>query len=85
MEPTINGGMVSLQMVLFNYFTFFAKLHQTKKLGPVLTIILACEEAKHLVHMMNKQVAALLYYFLKDAALFERSSWYSFVKLAMQC
>jgi hypothetical protein len=92
-EPMSNGSMVSLKMVLFNYFKMengfyvFAKLHQTKALGPVLVIIPACEEAKRLVHMMNKQVAAFLYYFLKDAALHERflmALWHSFVKLAMQ-
>jgi hypothetical protein len=77
-EPTINGGVVSLKMGLFNYFkmkdkfSVFAKPHQREVLGPVLAIIPACKEAKHLVHMINKQVAAFLYYFLKDAALPER-------------
>jgi len=39
-------------------------------LGPVLAIIPAyTEEAKTMVYMINGQVAAFLYYFLKDAAL----------------
>ena len=69
-SPTTNGEIVSLRMVLFNYFkmadkfSVFAELHQTEQLGPVLAIIPACEEAERLVHMMNKQVAAFLYYFL---------------------
>ncbi len=67
--PMIDGGMVSLQMVLFNYFkkedkfSVFAELHQPKELGPVLAIVPACKEAKRLVHMMNKQVAAFLFLF----------------------
>jgi hypothetical protein len=66
---------VSLRMVLFTYFkmadTFsvFAELHQTEEMGPVLAIIPACEEAERLVQMMNKQVAAFLFYFLRDADL----------------
>ncbi len=74
-SPTANGDAVSLRMVLFNYFKMedrffvFAELHQTKELGPVLAIIPACKEAERLVHMMNKQVAAFLYYFLRDASL----------------
>ncbi len=77
-EPPSNGGMVSLRMVLFNYFkmedkvSVFAKLHQTKELGPVLAIIPTCKEAEPVVHMMNKQVSAFLYYFLKDATLPKR-------------
>ena len=69
------GGVVSLKMVLLNYlkmkdmFSLFVELHQTKELGPVLAIIPACTKAETMVHMMNKQVAAFLYYFLKDAAL----------------
>ena len=69
------GGVVSLKMVLLNYLkmedmvSLFAELHQTEELGPVLTIIPAFTEAQTMVHMMNKQVAAFLYYFLKDAAL----------------
>jgi hypothetical protein len=65
-------------MVLFNFFkiekTFsvFAELHQPKEVGPVLAIIPACKEAERLVHMMNKEVAAFLYYFLKDTALPEK-------------
>ena len=65
---------VSLRMFLFKYFkmedTFsvFAELHQTEEMGPVLAIIPACEEAECLVQMMNKQVAAFLFYFLKDAS-----------------
>jgi hypothetical protein len=72
---TANGDAVSLRMVLFNYFkmedrfSIFAELHQTKELGSVLAIIPACKEAEHLVHMMNKQVAAFLYYFLRDTSL----------------
>jgi hypothetical protein len=74
-SPMIDGGVVSLQMVLFNYFkmedkfSVLAELHQPKELGPVLAIIPTCKEAKRLVDMMNKQVAAFLFYFLKDAAL----------------
>ncbi len=77
-KPTINGGVVSLRMVLFNHFkmeeifSVFAKLHQTKELGPVLAIIPACKEAKCLIHMMNKQIAAFLYYFLKNVAFPKR-------------
>ncbi len=89
-EPTSYGGVVSLQMVLFNYFrmedefSVFADLHQTKELVPVLTIILACKEVKRLIHMMNKQVAGFLSYFPKDAALPRSSLWHSFLKLVMQ-
>ena len=67
--------MVALRMVLLNYlkmkdkFSLFAELHQTEELGPVLAIIPACSEAETMVHMMNKQIAAFLYYYLKDAAL----------------
>jgi hypothetical protein len=50
----------------------FAGLHQTKELRPVLAIIPACKEAERLVHMINMQVTAFLYYFLKDAALPKR-------------
>jgi hypothetical protein len=77
-EPTSNTSVVSLRMVLFNYFkmedkfSVFAKLHQAKELGPVLVIIPACNEAERLVHMMNKQVAAFIYYLLKDVALPKR-------------
>ncbi len=69
------GGVVALRMVLLNYlkmkdkFSLFAELHQTEELGPVLAIIPACSEAETMVHMMNKQLAAFLYYLLKDAAL----------------
>jgi hypothetical protein len=38
-------------------------------MGPVLAIIPACAETERLVQMMNKQVAAFLYYFLVDASL----------------
>jgi len=74
-SPTVRGGAVSLRMVLLNYlkmndkFSLFVELHQTEELGPVLAIIPACTKAKTMVHMMNKQVATFLYYFLKDAAL----------------
>jgi hypothetical protein len=74
-SPTANGDAVSLRMVLFNYFkmedkfSVFAELHQTKELGPILAIIPACKEAKYLIQMMNKQVAAFLYYFLCDVSL----------------
>jgi hypothetical protein len=50
-------------------YSVFAELHQSEELGPVLTIIPACVEAKRLVQMMNKQVVAFLFYFLKDASL----------------
>jgi hypothetical protein len=43
-------------------------LHQPEELKPVLTIILAYNEAESLMQMMNKQVAAFVFYFLKDAA-----------------
>ena len=72
--PTAGSGMVSLRMVLFSYvkmedkFSVFAELHQTEELGPVLAIIPACSEAEQLVHMMNKQVAAFLFYFLTTVA-----------------
>ena len=72
--PTAGSGMVSLRMVLFSYvkmedkFYVFAELHQTEELGPVLAIIPACSEAEQLVHMMNKQVAAFLFYFLTTVA-----------------
>jgi hypothetical protein len=62
-------------MILFNYFKMedkfsaFSELHQTEELGPVLAIIPACKEAELLAQIMNKQVTAFLYYFLKDAAL----------------
>jgi len=49
--------------------SLFGELHQTEELGPVLAIIPSCTKAKTMVHMMNKQVASFLYYFLKDAAL----------------
>jgi hypothetical protein len=74
-SPTVNRDAVSLRMVLFNYFkmedkfSVFAELHQTEELGPVLAIIPACKEAERLIQMMNKRVAAFLYYFLHDASL----------------
>jgi hypothetical protein len=75
--PMAGGGVVSLRMVLLNYlkmkdkFSLFAELHRTEELGPVFAIIPACTKAKTktMIHMINKQVAAYLYYFLKDAAL----------------
>ena len=76
--PTAGGGKVSLRMVLFSYvkmedkFSVFAELHQTEELGPVLAIIPACSEAKRLVQMMNKQVAAFLFYFLTTIAALPR-------------
>jgi hypothetical protein len=69
------GGKVSLWMVLFTYFkvkdkfSVFAELHQTEEMGPVLAIIPACAEAEQLVHIMNKQVAGFLFYFLRDACI----------------
>ncbi len=75
---TEGRGKVSLWMVLFNYFKMedkfsaFAELHQSEELGPVLAIIPACTEAERLVQMMNKQVAAFLFYFLEDASLPEK-------------
>jgi hypothetical protein len=71
----IGGGKVSLRMVLFTYFkmkdkfSVFAELHQTEEMGPVLAIIPACAEAEWLVHMMNKQAAVFLFYFLRDACV----------------
>ena len=72
---TVGNGSVSLRQVLFTYFkmkdkySVFAELHHTEEMGPVLAIIPACAEAERLVQMMNKQVAAFLYYFLLDASL----------------
>jgi hypothetical protein len=69
------GGVVSLRMVLLNYlkmgdkYSLFVKLHQTEELGSVLAIIPLCSKVETMVHMMYKQVAIFLYYFLKDAAL----------------
>jgi hypothetical protein len=77
-STTAKGGEVSLRMVLLTYlkmkdkFSLFAELHQPEALGPVLAITPACPEAETMVTMMNKQVAAYLYYYLKDAALPER-------------
>jgi hypothetical protein len=70
--PSAGGGMVSLWMVLFSYvkmedkFSVFAELHQTEELGPVLVIIPACSETKRLVHMMNRQITAFLFYFFDN-------------------
>jgi hypothetical protein len=64
--PTIDGGVVSLRMVLFNYFkmedkfSVFAEFHQPEKLGPVLAIISACKEAKRLVHTSETALCPLL-------------------------
>jgi len=69
--PSLGGGKVSLRMVMFNYikmqadqFSLFAELHQVEEMGPILAIIPACEEAERMVHSMNKQVAAFLFYYL---------------------
>ena len=73
--PMAGGGAVLLRMVLLNYlkmgdtYSLSAELHQTEELAPVLAIIPLCSEAKIMVYMMNKQVAAFLYYFLNDTAL----------------
>ncbi len=76
---TPGGGKVSLRMVLFSYikmqadkFLLFAELHQTEEMGPTLVIIPACEEAEQIVHMMNKQVAAFLFYYLTTIAALPR-------------
>ena len=45
-------------------FSLFAELHQVEEMGPTLAIIPACEEAERIVHMMNKQVTAFLFYYL---------------------
>jgi len=73
--PTLGGGKVSLRMVMFSYikmqadqFSLFAKLHQVEEMGPTLAIIPACEEAERIVHMMNKQVTAFLFYYLTTIA-----------------
>ncbi len=72
--PTPGGGKVSLRMVLFSYikmqdkFLVFTELHQMEELGPILAIIPACKEAERIVHMMNKQVAAFLFYYLMTIA-----------------
>lgn len=78
-SPSLDSSdTVSLRMVLFTYFkmadkfSVFAELHQTEEMGPVLAIIPACEEAERLVQMMNKQVAAFLFYFLREASLPEK-------------
>jgi len=71
---TLGKGSVSLRQVLFTYFkmkdkySVFAELHQTEEMGPVLAKIPAYAEAERLIQMMNKQVAAFLYYFLLDAS-----------------
>jgi hypothetical protein len=63
-------GTVLLNYLKMKYmFSLFAELHQTEELGPVLAIIPACTEAETMVHMMNKQVAAFLYYFLKSSRM----------------
>ena len=69
--PTPGGGKVSLRMVMFSYikmqadqFSLFAELHQVEEMGPTLAIIPACEEGERIVHTMNKQVAAFLFYYL---------------------
>ena len=69
--PTPGGGKVSLRMVMFSYvkmqadqFSLFPELHQVEEMGPTLAIIPACKEAERIVHMMNKQVAAFLSYYL---------------------
>jgi hypothetical protein len=69
--PTPGGGKVSLRMVMFNYvkmqanqFSLFAELHQVEEMGPTLAIIPAFKEAERIVHMMNKQVTAFLFYYL---------------------
>ena len=75
---TSKGGKVSLWMVMTTYlkmkdkFSLFAELHQTEDLGPVLAVTPACVEAETMISMMNKNVAAYLYYYLKNAALPER-------------
>ena len=73
--PTPGGGKVSLRMVMFSnvkmqahQFSIFAELHQVEEMGPTLAIIPACEEAERIVHMMNKQVAAFLFYYLTAIA-----------------
>ena len=76
--PTPGGGKVSLRMIMFNYikmqdkFSLFAELHQVEVMGPTLAIIPACEEAERIVHMMNKQVAAFLFYYLTTIAALPR-------------
>jgi hypothetical protein len=61
-------------MVLFSYikmqdkFLVFTELHQMEELGPILAIIPACKEAECIIHMMNKQVAAFLFYYLTTIA-----------------
>ena len=72
---TPGGGKVSLRMVMFSYvkmqagqFLLFAELHQVEEMGSTLAIIPACEKAERIVHMMNKQVAAFLFYYLTTIA-----------------
>jgi hypothetical protein len=66
--PMAGGGMVSLRMILFSYVKMEDKFSVFMELGPVLAIIPTCTEAKRLVHMMNKQVGAFLFYFLPTIA-----------------
>ena len=76
--PTPGGGTVSLRMIMFSYikmqdkFSLFAELHQVEEMGPTLAIIPACEEAERIVYMMNKQVAAFLFYYLTTIAALPR-------------
>ncbi len=51
-----------------NQFSLFAELHQVEEMGPTLAIIPACEEVERIVHVMNKQVAAFLFYYLTTIA-----------------
>jgi hypothetical protein len=79
--PTSRGGKLSLGMVMFSnvkmqadQFSLFAELHQVEEMGPTLAIIPACKEAERIVHMMNKQVAAFLYYYQQRSQYSPRSS-----------
>ena len=49
-------------------FLLFVELHQVEEMGPTLAIIPACKEAERIVHMMNKQVVAFLFYYLTTIA-----------------
>ncbi len=53
-------------------FSLFAELYQMEEMGPTLAIIPACEEAKRVVHMMNKRVTAFLFYYLTTIAALPR-------------
>jgi len=65
------GGKVSLRMVMFSYvkmqadqLLLFAELHQVEEMGPTLAIFPACKEVERIIHVMNNQVTAFLFYYI---------------------